>query len=101
TRDPVYRPFQPLARKRNPARIRGVESARAGFSGGPSAGCASMKSLLAALTVLCLGALAVSAAPEPLFDGKTFDGWEGDTNKTWRIADGAIVGGSLEETVPR
>ncbi len=60
-----------------------------------------MKSLLAALTVLCLGALAVSAAPEPLFDGKTFDGWEGDTNKTWRIEDGAIVGGSLEETVPR
>ena len=36
-----------------------------------------------------------------LFDGKTFAGWEGDTKKTWRIEDGAIVGGSLETTVPR
>ena len=32
-----------------------------------------------------------------LFDGKTFTGWEGDTAKTWRIQDGAIVGGSLAE----
>src|SRR5436305_11910526 len=38
---------------------------------------------------------------KPLFDGKTFDGWEGDTEKTWRIEDGAIVGGSLETVVPR
>jgi hypothetical protein len=37
----------------------------------------------------------------PLFDGKTFQGWEGDTKRTWRIADGALVGGSLTETVPR
>jgi hypothetical protein len=36
-----------------------------------------------------------------LFDGKTFAGWEGDTAKTWRIQDGAIVGGSLAERVPR
>ena len=36
-----------------------------------------------------------------LFDGKTFNGWEGDTNKTWRIADGALVGGSLTAKVPR
>src|SRR3954470_14778612 len=41
------------------------------------------------------------AAPVPLFDGKTFDGWEGDTEKTWRIEDGAIVGGSLDTVVPR
>ena len=43
------------------------------------------------------------AEPEAtsLFDGKTFAGWEGDTKKTWRIEDGAIVGGSLETTVPR
>src|SRR5262245_39358113 len=39
--------------------------------------------------------------PVPLFDGKTFQGWEGDTQKTWRIQDGALVGGSLTETVPR
>ncbi len=36
----------------------------------------------------------------PLFDGKTFAGWEGDTLNTWRIEDGAIIGGSLLETVP-
>ena len=30
----------------------------------------------------------------PLFDDKTFNGWEG-TPKRWRIEDGAIVGGSL------
>lgn len=38
--------------------------------------------------------------PTRLFDGKTFRGWEGDTIKTWRIRDGALVGGSLTETVP-
>ena len=36
------------------------------------------------------------AAPVPLFDGKTFAGWEGDTDTVWRIRDGVIVGGSLE-----
>jgi 3-keto-disaccharide hydrolase len=35
-----------------------------------------------------------------LFDGKTFKGWEGDTAKTWRIREGAIMGGSLTEMVP-
>lgn len=35
-----------------------------------------------------------------LFDGKSFKGWEGDTVKTWRIEKDAIVGGSLNETVP-
>lgn len=46
-----------------------------------------------------------NAPPKPgrhsrLFDGKRFDGWEGDTHGTWRIAAGALVGGSLSETVP-
>jgi hypothetical protein len=40
-------------------------------------------------------------APVPLFDGKSFQGWEGDTTKTWRIVDGALVGGSLTEQVPK
>ena len=40
------------------------------------------------------------ASPTILFDGKTFAGWEGDL-KTFRIVDGAIVGGSLKEKVPR
>ncbi|HEX8998355.1 MAG TPA: DUF1080 domain-containing protein, partial [Blastocatellia bacterium] len=33
-----------------------------------------------------------------LFDGKTFNGWEGNL-KIFRIQDGAIVGGSLKEKV--
>nr|WP_294870309.1 DUF1080 domain-containing protein [uncultured Pedobacter sp.] len=35
-----------------------------------------------------------------LFDGKTFNGWQGDTIKTWQIKDGAITGGSLSQEVP-
>lgn len=35
-----------------------------------------------------------------LFDGKTFNGWQGDIHHTWRIEDGALVGGSLTEKVP-
>jgi hypothetical protein len=38
----------------------------------------------------------------PIFDGKTFDGWEFRDNEQWfRIQDGAIVGGTLEESIPR
>lgn len=55
---------------------------------------------LAALAVLLSSAL-TTAAPTSLFDGKSFAGWEGDTEKTWRIEDGCIVGGSLDTTVPR
>jgi hypothetical protein len=36
-----------------------------------------------------------------LADGKTFTGWTGDTNSTWRVESGAFVGGSLSKTVPR
>lgn len=36
------------------------------------------------------------AQPVSLFDGRTLDGWEGDTNEVWRVRDGAIVGGSLD-----
>jgi hypothetical protein len=35
-----------------------------------------------------------------LFDGRTFDGWEGNLDH-FRIQDGAIVGGSLEQAIPR
>lgn len=48
------------------------------------------------LTLLALAlTLAASANPVPLFDGKTFTGWEGDTGTVWRIEDGALVAGSL------
>ena len=49
---------------------------------------------LAALLSLAL-TLAAAANPVPLFDGKTFTGWEGDTGTVWRIEDGALVAGSL------
>jgi len=58
-----------------------------------------MKSPLLFLVAL-LFANFVQGATETLFDGKTFAGWEGETAKTWRIVDGAIVGGSLTEKVP-
>jgi len=36
-----------------------------------------------------------------IFDGKSFDGWEGDTRKSWSIENGAFVAGSLEVLFPR
>lgn len=44
---------------------------------------------------------AASGTSISLFDGQTFTGWTGDTNKTWRIVEKALVGGSLERTVPQ
>lgn len=58
------------------------------------------------LTMYCvmLAATAAGAADEegftPLFDGKSLDGWEGNT-EVFRVEDGAIVGGSLEKPVAR
>lgn len=57
------------------------------------------------LLLLTAATLAIAGSPKntakvSLFDGKTFTGWEGDTTRTWRIADGCIVGGSLTERVP-
>lgn len=55
-------------------------------------------------TLACATILTSPAAAEPppphtvdrvLFDGRSFDGWEGDTDGTWRIEDGAIVAGDL------
>jgi hypothetical protein len=56
-----------------------------------------------AFFVASFAVAAENAQPKlvPLFDGKTFDGWEGDTQKSFRIQDGAIVGGSLEHPIPR
>ncbi len=38
-------------------------------------------------------------AGRPLFNGKDLDGWEGDL-KWFRVQDGAIVGGSLQQKIP-
>jgi hypothetical protein len=55
----------------------------------------SLTLILLCLPVPCL------AQPKSLFDGKSFDGWEGDTKNTWRIEEGVLVGGSLDKVVPR
>ncbi|MFT3946533.1 MAG: DUF1080 domain-containing protein [Agriterribacter sp.] len=36
-----------------------------------------------------------------LFNGHNFNGWEGDTVKTWRIQDGSIVGGYFDHIIPQ
>jgi hypothetical protein len=60
-----------------------------------------MKLPLTVLLFVLVTAATAADKPVDLFDGKTFEGWEGDTAKTWRVEDGAIVGGSLEAAVPR
>jgi hypothetical protein len=61
----------------------------------------SLQSFATILVVLVLGVPQAAPKPVPLFDGRTLTGWEGDTTGTWRIQDGAIVGGSLAAQVPR
>lgn len=58
------------------------------------AGCTTVIALLIVPFAIC----AAAANSTPLFDGKTFEGWEGD-HSVFRIEDGAIVGGSLKEKV--
>ena len=61
-----------------------------------------MKTLWIIHVVIALATISqAAAAPVTLFDGKTFRGWEGDTNKAFRIEDGAIVGGTLKAKIPR
>lgn len=57
-----------------------------------------MKHLLA---TLLFTATAFAAEPKPLFDGKTFEGWEGDITTTWRIENGELVAGKLSQKQPR
>ncbi len=52
------------------------------------------------LLLAFLAAVALRAAPAPLFDGRTLAGWEGDA-QWWRVQDGALTGGSTTEKVPR
>jgi hypothetical protein len=58
-----------------------------------------MKKLALALIALHMGLSAWAADPaKSLFDGQSFEGWEGDQN-IFRVIDGAIVGGSLAAPV--
>lgn len=52
------------------------------------------------LTTLSLTGFHSAKKPVRLFDGKTFKGWEGDTLTTWRIENGALVGGTLDKVIP-
>lgn len=51
---------------------------------------------------LCFSlANAQAAEPIALFNGKTLEGWEGDTEHTWRVEQGAITAGSLTAAAAR
>ncbi len=60
-----------------------------------------MRAFVAVLLMLSLAVAEEKSQPKPvsLFDGKTFEGWEGNM-KMFRIEDGAIVGGNLKEKIP-
>ena len=55
------------------------------------------------LLISLLGVGMLHAGPVALFDGKTLTGWvcPKDEEKFWKVQDGMITGGSLEEKVPR
>src|SRR4051794_8875005 len=53
---------------------------------------------LAMYSGTALHPLQASRAPVPIFDGRSFNGWEGN-RAIFRIEDGAIVGGSLRDKI--
>lgn len=60
------------------------------------------KSILFFLIILAsITGSAQSSKSVSLFNGKNFQGWQGDTLKTWHIQDGAIVAGALSEFAPQ
>ena len=46
---------------------------------------------------VCAMVVVPGLAADSLFNGTTFDGWEGDINDVWRIENKEIVGGSLSK----
>lgn len=65
---------------------------------------AAAATVVSGIVIAILLGAAASAQNErkSLFDGKTLDGWETreDDSALWKVADGAITGGSLKERVP-
>lgn len=57
-------------------------------------------SLGLSLGMLMILATSAVAASHSIFDGRSFSGWDGDTNHIWRIEKGVVTGGSLKTTVP-
>jgi hypothetical protein len=56
--------------------------------------------VLSASSVLPMGQSLDKRPPVPIFDGKSFNGWEGN-REIFRIEQGAIVGGSLHDKIAR
>jgi len=53
-------------------------------------------------SIACIGAGGTMAGDSvSLFDGESFEGWEGDTDDVWRIDDGAISAGSPDHKAAR
>lgn len=50
---------------------------------------------------VCAMVVVPGLAADSLFNGTTFDGWEGDINDVWRIENKEIVGGSLSKKQER
>ncbi|MSU36323.1 MAG: DUF1080 domain-containing protein [Pedosphaera sp.] len=59
-----------------------------------------MRFPLLSLTAILISTALQAESPRPLFDGKTFAGWEGDTRRIWRIENGMLAAGNLNEKVP-
>lgn len=58
-----------------------------------------MKIFMSVLFLISLGSF-LSAKSVSIFDGKSFAGWEGPV-ESFRIEDGAIVGGNLKTAIPK
>jgi len=56
--------------------------------------------LVSSFALASATATKLRSKPTSLFDGKTFEGWEGDTRKSFRIQEEAIVGGTLQDKIP-
>ena len=54
------------------------------------------------MKLFCIALLLIfTDDPVSLFDGKSFTGWKGDTETTWRIENQTIVAGSLKKPAAR
>ena len=62
--------------------------------------CSSLALLSVLSVVTASGQTPKGATPVPIFDGKSFTGWEGKLS-IFRIDDGAIVGGSMKDKIAR
>jgi hypothetical protein len=66
--------------------------------------CLPLASTLAFVLAVSVVVVAKQGPPSPkavaIFNGKTLDGWEGDT-KIFRVEDGAIVAGTLDSKIVR